>query len=365
MHALEVIFSIGLVIGPYFGYVVQYAEIVKTNSIDGYAPIVSVILLTSNTLRILYYIGHRYLIALLLQAFLGVAVHGVMLWTVLEVHTRLTLRETAEDAYEHGGAADVAAVSPAATGPGAAARDAAKAGGSSAKRDPTLNEAEDPAQTPHTAAEAAVWAAARRGADGYDGRNAGAAQAADASDYAPASHAGGFQGAVHKLLSFLFFVEDGVEHWLMRHTPIQFMYHYVIAAVATLVAVLVYYATLGRAWKGAPEVVGYASLGIEALMVLPQILRNARRRSTEGLSLLLILTWVGGDLVKVVYYIYAGQALAFIVCGCFQILLDVVVVAQLVFYRILNRREGTNGSSDNVVSVHETNAQSLSHQSDY
>ncbi|CAC9497389.1 conserved hypothetical protein [Leishmania infantum JPCM5] len=331
MEALRVCFQIALVIAPHIGYCAQHAEIHRTQSIEGYSPVVSLILLTSNTLRIYYYIGHHFLLALLLQAILGVAVHGVLLCKVLEVHVQQLLDARVTDIYDEDSAA-VIETAAAGTPTVAPSSSAAGSGGAAEKQNQAFGDRDDTAPSPNTAAApAAEWPASSSAAhNGYEG----------SGDVPPSlAPSAGIGCVTSKFLQVLFRIEDCIEASLLRNTPPQFVYNYAIAATAALVVALLYYVSIGRVWKNAAEVVGYAALGIEALLVLPQILRNARRRSTEGLTMLLILTWVGGDVIKVIYFIYAKQALPFIVCGCFQVFLDIVVVAQLVYYRLIVKRE--------------------------
>jgi solute carrier family 66, member 2 len=309
MHALEVIFQILLVFAPHVGYLAQYLEIVKTNSIEGYAPLVSLILLTSNTLRLYYYIGRHYMLALLFQAFFGVIVHFILLLKVLEVHVGQVVSGHQEEVLY-----GVSAVPALQLGVPASAEDA---GGKPAPAvvDAPVDGLMPPTPTAALPADTVL-------ADGV--RNASSPVAA----------------AFLRCRRFVFQVEDALEQNLLRLTPYNFAFSYSVSACVALVVVIFYYLSIGRLWHAAPEVVGYISLSIEALLVVPQILRNARRRSTQGLSIVLILSWAVGDIIKVIYYSYAKQALPFIICGIFQVLLDVVVVVQLGYYRFYLRRDG-------------------------
>lgn len=304
MNPWDVIFQILLVFAPHIGYVAQYFEIVSTNSIEGYASLVSLILLTSNTLRLYYYIGKRFMLALLFQSIVGVIVHFIVLLKVLDVHVNQVVSRHQEDVLF-----GLDAASPSQLGMPISVEEA---GGKPAP----------------AAAEAAS-------------QPFPSSSITDQADTILADEAGRATSPVAiaflRILRFLFQVEDHVEQSLLNLTPRKFAVNYVGWACVAFVVVIFYYLSIGLLWHGAPSVVGYVSLGIEALLVLPQILRNARRRSTEGLSIILILTWVVGDVIKVVYYAYKKQELPFIVCGVFQILLDVVVIAQFVYYHFYLR----------------------------
>lgn len=114
--------------------------------------------------------------------------------------------------------------------------------------------------------------------------------------------------------------------------PSYFMLQYFLSVVGGTIFFSLYYYLMSEVvgwWPGGASVVGYAALGCEATLVLPQILKNARRHSTYGLDRLLIVSWIGGDSIKVVYFVLLHQPLPFLLCGIFQLCLDFIVVLQL------------------------------------
>lgn len=78
---------------------------------------------------------------------------------------------------------------------------------------------------------------------------------------------------------------------------------------------------------------GWLALGLEALLPVPQLLLNWKRRSTTGVSSVIIATWACGDAAKVVYAISLSQPLQFLLCGVFQIAVDAAILAQMVVWR--------------------------------
>ena len=101
----------------------------------------------------------------------------------------------------------------------------------------------------------------------------------------------------------------------------------------TLVVLLVLlHGTFGGV-KGYGDLLGALSLGIEALLPIPQALQNARHRSSAGLTLPLIAAWFCGDAFKTGVALYRGLPLQFVVCGCIQLSVDTIIVLQtLVWY---------------------------------
>ncbi|WEW56104.1 hypothetical protein PRK78_001539 [Emydomyces testavorans] len=69
---------------------------------------------------------------------------------------------------------------------------------------------------------------------------------------------------------------------------------------------------------------GFAGLGVEALLPVPQILANQRSQSCKGFRLSVLMAWLLGDAMKMSYFFYSGSAvpLAFRICGMLQCVCD-------------------------------------------
>ncbi|KAL9644372.1 hypothetical protein ABK040_005830 [Willaertia magna] len=80
------------------------------------------------------------------------------------------------------------------------------------------------------------------------------------------------------------------------------------------------------------ELIGMTSLSVEAMLAVPQVIKNYRNGSTQGLSLILVLTFVFGDTIKTAYFMVRKLPFQFIFSGCFQIVVDFVLVSQMVYY---------------------------------
>jgi len=101
------------------------------------------------------------------------------------------------------------------------------------------------------------------------------------------------------------------------------------------------------------SIVKIISVLLESCLALPQIILNYKRTSTEGLSLVMVLGWVVGDLLKMVYFILGSGILnhhnkastdvsteteedsemtAFIFGCVFALIMDVIVGLQVCIY---------------------------------
>ncbi|EFC42574.1 predicted protein [Naegleria gruberi] len=85
------------------------------------------------------------------------------------------------------------------------------------------------------------------------------------------------------------------------------------------------------------ELLGMLSVTIEALLAVPQVITNFQNGSTEGLSLVLIATFVLGDTLKTAYFVFKQLPYQFVFCGAFQIFVDMIMVIQMIYYNFVTR----------------------------
>src|SRR5689334_552466 len=63
------------------------------------------------------------------------------------------------------------------------------------------------------------------------------------------------------------------------------------------------------------QILGYLALMVEAVLPMPQIVSNWRKKSVQGLSLVMVGTWFLGDAYKTFYFLMRGLPAPFILCG--------------------------------------------------
>lgn len=76
------------------------------------------------------------------------------------------------------------------------------------------------------------------------------------------------------------------------------------------------------------ETLGFLAVLTEAMLGVPQLYRNYRHRSTEGMSLKMVLMWTSGDTFKTAYFLLNGAPLQFSVCGLLQVMVDLAILGQ-------------------------------------
>lgn len=284
MDVLLTLFEIGLIFAPQIGYVSQYWSITAADNTAGYARLVSLILLVSYTLRIFYYFGHTYSLVLLAQAVVGVVAHFFMLWVVLRIDKAKKIRT-----------------------------------------EPT-----EPSVTNEPTGPAPILPPIDLHSD--DHTPDGKPEVTEVLLFSARSSEEVVEPTRGGIMNFLLKVEASVESLVIDVTPLRFTVYYIVYVTLGAMLVAAYYGLMGLVWDSCSMLVGYAALGCEAMLVTPQIIKNARRRSTAGLDRFLVATWVVGDSIKVVYVTMTAQPLPFFICGILQLLLDAVVIGQLVYY---------------------------------
>lgn len=74
---------------------------------------------------------------------------------------------------------------------------------------------------------------------------------------------------------------------------------------------------------------GTVALFTEAVLAVPQVIRNWQTGSADGLSWVLLGTFFLGDSYKTVYFYLKNQPFQFALCGSFQLFIDFVLAFQM------------------------------------
>lgn len=80
------------------------------------------------------------------------------------------------------------------------------------------------------------------------------------------------------------------------------------------------------------ETLGFMAVFIEAMLGTPQFLKNYQNKSTQGMSLQMVLMWTSGDLFKTGYFLLKDAPVQFIICGCLQVGVDISILTQVWWY---------------------------------
>ncbi|KAI1615857.1 alpha 1,3-glucosidase [Exophiala viscosa] len=79
---------------------------------------------------------------------------------------------------------------------------------------------------------------------------------------------------------------------------------------------------------------GYVGLAVEAILPIPQIVKNHQARSCKGFRLSVIINWLAGDAMKMSYFFLSKEFIPwpFRLCGIFQAFCDSYLGLQFYMY---------------------------------
>uniref|UniRef100_A0A3P9HMJ2 Solute carrier family 66 member 2 n=1 Tax=Oryzias latipes TaxID=8090 RepID=A0A3P9HMJ2_ORYLA len=80
------------------------------------------------------------------------------------------------------------------------------------------------------------------------------------------------------------------------------------------------------------ETLGFLAVFTEAMLGTPQLYCNYQNKSTEGMSVKMVLMWTSGDTFKTVYFLLTQAPVQFWTCGLLQVLVDFAILFQVYYY---------------------------------
>ncbi|XP_068189084.1 solute carrier family 66 member 2 isoform X2 [Antennarius striatus] len=98
----------------------------------------------------------------------------------------------------------------------------------------------------------------------------------------------------------------------------------------TLVAAYITYLLLDSAVF--VETLGFLAVFTEAMLGTPQLHCNYQNKSTEGMSIKMVLMWTSGDTFKTVYFLFTQAPVQFWTCGLLQVFVDLSILFQVYYY---------------------------------
>ncbi|XP_077446480.1 solute carrier family 66 member 2 isoform X2 [Stigmatopora argus] len=101
------------------------------------------------------------------------------------------------------------------------------------------------------------------------------------------------------------------------------------------------------------ETLGFLAVFSEAMLGTPQLYCNYQNKSTEGMSVKMVLMWTGGDTFKTVYFLLTQAPVQFWTCGMLQVLVDFAILFQVYYYSFYPQKPVSHTAS------HTTSAKAL------
>lgn len=86
-------------------------------------------------------------------------------------------------------------------------------------------------------------------------------------------------------------------------------------------------------WVG--SLIGSLGLFIESLLPLPQISIFYKLKSVQGFKLIILVSWLCGDILKISYLVFGANniSIIFLCFGLFQMSLDIYIACQYIYYK--------------------------------
>lgn len=80
------------------------------------------------------------------------------------------------------------------------------------------------------------------------------------------------------------------------------------------------------------ETLGFLAVFTEAMLGTPQLYCNYQNKSTEGMSIKMVLMWTSGDTFKSGYFLLTQAPVQFWICGLLQVCVDIAILFQVYYY---------------------------------
>ncbi|XP_041739703.1 solute carrier family 66 member 2 isoform X2 [Coregonus clupeaformis] len=80
------------------------------------------------------------------------------------------------------------------------------------------------------------------------------------------------------------------------------------------------------------ETLGFLAVFTEAMLGTPQLYCNYQNKSTEGMSIKMVMMWTSGDTFKTGYFLLTEAPVQFWTCGLLQVGVDIAILFQVYYY---------------------------------
>ena len=81
------------------------------------------------------------------------------------------------------------------------------------------------------------------------------------------------------------------------------------------------------------ETLGSISGLIEANMGVPQVFENFRTKNAGTFSKILIVSWISGDISKLIYLLLTNSPIQMTLSAFFQFIVDLIIIFQMMYYK--------------------------------
>uniref|UniRef100_A0A4Y0BKK2 Solute carrier family 66 member 2 n=1 Tax=Anopheles funestus TaxID=62324 RepID=A0A4Y0BKK2_ANOFN len=296
-----------MVVGGVLPYIPQYRQIKQTQDPEGFSLHVCLALLVANTLRILFWFSSRYELPLLVQSVVMNITMFLMIHLCVKVRRNNAIMRMRERVFS-GTDGVISEVLGKSGGEG---------GVINIRRSSSTN-----LTATATGANATTSTTVTANLNNTTSIGIGSALVTQPSDVGGQSRTLKKSRSRHYILDF-----DSRYFWQWTDFQSYLDFMLVVWAVGAVIT----YVMLSVTWF--METIGFLAVFTEAMLGLPQFVRNYKNKSTHGMSICMVIMWTAGDMFKTGYFILRHAPTQFWICGTLQVSLDLAILLQVYIYR--------------------------------
>ena len=143
------------------------------------------------------------------------------------------------------------------------------------------------------------------------------------------------------------FLYENVLNWsktvnkklIWRWTNINEYYKFYFLIIMLLI---IFSSLIGIGNKYYINIIGATSIVLEMLCSLPQIIEMYESKNKRNISKIMVLLWLTGNSTKIYYNYINKSPIQLIIGSCIQVLFNIILLFQILYYYIENRKKSIN-----------------------
>lgn len=122
--------------------------------------------------------------------------------------------------------------------------------------------------------------------------------------------------------------------WQWDKAREYYKFYFLVVSVLTLLLF-----AFGVNNKYYSNVLGSINLVLELLCSLPQIIELYRIKNEKNISKIMVMLWFTGNILKIYYNYINNSPIQLLLGACIQVFFNIILIGQLVYYYIKNRKK--------------------------
>ena len=127
--------------------------------------------------------------------------------------------------------------------------------------------------------------------------------------------------------------------WQWDKAREYYKFYFLVVSVLTLLLF-----AFGVDNKYYANALGSINLVLELLCSLPQIIELYRTKNQKNISKIMVMLWFTGNILKIYYNHINNSPIQLLLGACIQVFFNIILIGQIVYYYIKNRKEISNAS---------------------